>query len=88
MAGFDESVIGVSMMEQAFNPNAPGPLCDITLDGGEQKAMMFLFAGAIGVFKNPTSHRRVDYGDPTIAAEAVLFADLLLRLLARHPKAK
>jgi hypothetical protein len=29
----------------------------------------------------PTSHRQVDYTDPTIALEVVLFADLLLRML-------
>jgi len=42
---------------------------------------MALFWGAIGVFKNPSSHREVNYGDVTVAAEAVLLADLLLRLL-------
>lgn len=42
---------------------------------------MALFWGAIGVFKNPSSHRQVDYKDPTQAAEVVLLADLLLRLL-------
>ena len=42
---------------------------------------MALFWGAIGVFKNPSSHGQVDYKDPTQAAEVVLLADLLLRLL-------
>jgi uncharacterized protein (TIGR02391 family) len=45
--------------------------------------MMELFKGAIGMFKNPTSHRPVDYDDPTLASEVILFADLLLRLLDR-----
>lgn len=44
---------------------------------------MEMFAGAIGLFKNPPSHRRVDYSDPTEAAEVVLLADLLLRILNR-----
>jgi hypothetical protein len=43
--------------------------------------MMNLFQGAIGVFKNPPSHRQVDYADPILASEVVLLADLLLRLL-------
>ena len=45
--------------------------------------MMELFKGAIGVFKNPSSHRPVDYDDPVEAAEIVLFADLLERILDR-----
>lgn len=42
---------------------------------------MELFKGAIGLFENPPSHRRVDYSDPTEAAEVLLLADLLMRLL-------
>lgn len=37
--------------------------------------------GKVGLFKNPASHRRVDYSDPTEAAEFVLLAYLLMRLL-------
>jgi len=33
-------------------------------DEEEQVAMMDLFQGAVGVFKNPTSHRQVNYADP------------------------
>lgn len=42
---------------------------------------MEFFKGAIGLFKNPSSHRKVDFSDPTEAAEVVLLADLVLRLL-------
>jgi hypothetical protein len=40
--------------------------------------------GAIGYLRNPTSHREVLYDDdPTEAAEVVMLADLLLRMLDR-----
>ena len=48
---------------------------------------MELYAGALGLFTNPTSHRFVDYGSATEAAEVVLLADLLLRLLDRRATA-
>jgi uncharacterized protein (TIGR02391 family) len=76
--------IGVALMTQAFREG--GPLRDITAEKGEAEAMMSLFRGAIGVFKNPVSHRQVDYADPTLASEVVLLADLLLRILdSRQP---
>jgi hypothetical protein len=43
------------------------------------------FKGAVGLFKNPSSHRRVTFDDPAEAAEIVLLADLLLRLLDKIP---
>ncbi|WP_353962163.1 TIGR02391 family protein [Micromonospora sp. NBC_00362] len=49
-------------------------------------AQMELCTGAIGLFKNPSSHRRVDYSDLTKAAETILLADLLLRLLRKIPE--
>jgi hypothetical protein len=42
---------------------------------------------AIGACKNPSSHRTVAYDDPALASEAVLLADLLLRLLERRSRA-
>jgi len=72
--------IGVALMRQAFRPEV-GPLTDQNAEKGEQEALSALFAGAIGVFKNPVSHRQVDYEDPTLASEVVLVADLLLRIL-------
>jgi Protein of unknown function (Hypoth_ymh) len=54
---------------------------DSAIHEGEQVATMALFWGAIGVFKNPSSHRQVTYDDVTMASEIVLLADLLLRML-------
>lgn len=69
-------------MRSAFKRDN-GLLVDEDADPGEQVATMELFAGAIGTFKNPASHRTVDYSDPAEAAEVVLLADLLMRLLDR-----
>lgn len=81
LSGASESLLGTKLMAQAFRPC--GPLFDPELDPGESTAMMNLFQGAIGLFKNPPSHRAVEYADPTEASEVILTADLLLRLLDR-----
>lgn len=79
LSGGSQSDIGVKLMRSAFGEK--GPLRDTEMDAGESVAMMELFAGAIGLFKNPTSHRVVTYDDPVEAAEAVFLADLLMRVL-------
>jgi uncharacterized protein (TIGR02391 family) len=85
LSGFGEDQIGVPLMTMAFNPNEKmrGPLVDSEAERGEQEAVMAIFRGSIGMFKNPSSHRAVDYSDPTFGAEVVLLADLLLRILDR-----
>ncbi|WP_333742739.1 TIGR02391 family protein [Streptomyces ardesiacus] len=80
-SGLDASLVGVDLMRQAFKPG--GPLTDPGAHGGEVVALMELFAGSIGAFKNPASHRTVHFSDPVEAAEVVQLADLLLRLLRR-----
>lgn len=82
-ANMTDGDLGVKLMRQAFKPGG-GPLADPSSEVGEQEALGNLFAGAIGAFKNPSSHRTVAYDDPALAAEAVLLADLLLRLLIRR----
>ena len=81
LSGASSSLLGVKLMRDSFKIDAK--LADPQLDPGEQVGIMELFAGAIGTFKNPPSHRQVDYSDPTEASEVVLLADLLMRLLDR-----
>ena len=47
---------------------------------GEREAVAHLFAGAIGLFKNPSSHRNIK---PVFeaTAELIYFANYLLRLV-------
>jgi uncharacterized protein (TIGR02391 family) len=82
LGGFADGDFGVDMINRAFSPKG-GPLADQEAAPGEQAAMLGLFSGAYGVFRNPVSHRTVDLGDVTMASEVVLLADLLLRLLDR-----
>jgi uncharacterized protein (TIGR02391 family) len=85
LAGKSDSLLGTKLMQEAFAPakldGVAGPLTDTEADGGEQVALMSLFVGGIGAFKNPASHRTVSYDDPAEAAEVIYLADLLMRLL-------
>ncbi|MGE0308229.1 MAG: TIGR02391 family protein [Acidimicrobiia bacterium] len=80
-----DSLLGTKLMHEAFAPaksdGSAGPLTDTGADGGEQVALMSLFVGGIGAFKNPASHRTVSYDDPAEAAEVIYLGDLLMRLL-------
>jgi len=78
-AGLSNSDIGVSLMRKAFKPDAPIlKYSDIT---AEQEAVMHLFSGFIGIFKNPHSHRFLEIKDPLTAFEILSFADHLLNLV-------
>lgn len=81
LAGAPDGLIGTKLMQHAFSVDRPGELTDVGAEKSEQQAAMYLFTGAIGYFKNPASHRPVNYDDPVMASEAILFADLLLRTL-------
>ncbi|MCM2417903.1 TIGR02391 family protein [Streptomyces sp. RKAG293] len=86
-SGLDNSLVGVKLMRAAFQPHQNGkpggPLADAEAEPGEQEAASALFAGAMGAYKNPASHRTVDFDDPIEAAEITQFADLLLRQVER-----
>lgn len=79
-AGFDESEHGVPMIRKAFHKTS-GPLTDPGGQDAEKEALASLFAGAIGSYKNPHSHRRVALDDAAEAAEIVMLASHLLRIV-------
>jgi uncharacterized protein (TIGR02391 family) len=84
-AGFGNEKIGVPLMNAAFGE--AGPLRDPEAEKGEAEATRALFAGAIGAFKNPSSHRIVDERDGAQAMRMLAFASLLLQIVDRRLEA-
>jgi uncharacterized protein (TIGR02391 family) len=76
---FPATMIGTSLMRAAFGTG--GPLADVSLVTSEQEATAHLFAGAIGLFKNPTSHRSGAVSKPEDVVALVMLADYLLRMV-------
>lgn len=72
---------GVDLMKQAFRAQPPGPLADPRAGVGDREARMALFWGAIGEYRNEAGHNITDPDDPQEAAEVVLLANGLLRIV-------
>ncbi len=77
--GFSDADYGVKLMRKAFDVNG-GPLSDENQEPAERQALSDLFAGAIGSYKNPHSHRNVPIA-PAESGEMILLASHLLRIV-------
>jgi uncharacterized protein (TIGR02391 family) len=86
-ADLPDGALGVKLMRAAF-AEKNGPLTDMSVEPGERVARMELFAGAIGSYKNPHSHRNVVLDDPDEAAEIIMLANHLLRIVEARLEAK
>ncbi len=87
-AGYGSNEHGESMINDAFNEKKGGPLVDAAAPESEQRAMRFMMVGSNGLFRNPRGHRDVELDDPKEAAELLIVASHLLRMVERRSAAK
>jgi uncharacterized protein (TIGR02391 family) len=78
-SGFSPTDISAGLMRKAFDPKT-GPLRDEAAIDLEKTAIAEMFAGLIGSYKTPRSHRHVVL-DATEAAEIIIFASHLLKIV-------
>ena len=77
--GYTKSDYGTDLMRKAFHVSN-GNLTDQKQETSEKQARSDLFAGAIGAYKNPSSHQNVEFA-PEEAAEMIIIASHLLRIV-------
>ena len=78
--GYGKLDVGTNLMRRAFDKDN-GPLSDLEQPEAEREALAHLFAGAIGSYKNPHSHRTVSLTDLREAQEQCLLASHLLSIV-------
>lgn len=76
---FSDDIIGVNLMRKAFDLE-DGPLQNFDIPKAEQESISHLYSGAIGLYKNPHSHRKVELTFKE-AFEMILLASHLLSKL-------
>lgn len=79
LGNFGNDMIGSKLISAAFNET--GPLSDPAAESGERKGLQQLFYGAYAVLRNPSAHREVSFDDVAEAADAVMTASFLMRIL-------
>ncbi len=77
--GYEARDLGTALMRKAFD-KASGALTDQGALDAERQALSDLFAGAIGLYKNPHSHRDVPL-DAEEAIEMLVMASHLLKIV-------
>lgn len=80
VGGYAKSDLGVDLMRKAFNPQT-GKLSNTHSLPAEKEAMSNLFSGAIGLFKNPVSHRDIEIITAEEASDYIKVANCLLKMV-------
>jgi uncharacterized protein (TIGR02391 family) len=81
LSSLSADLVGSALMRKAFDVEH-GPLTNPNMPRAEREALSHLFAGAIGCYKNPHSHREVELTFAE-AFEMLLLASHLLQVLDR-----
>ena len=82
--GAPATLLGTDLASKALRPDNPILVVSNVL--AEQDAAHMLFRGAIGLFKNPHSHRFTEPSGAQEASETLATASLLLRILDRSER--
>lgn len=80
VGGYSKGDYGTTLMRKAFHPEE-GKLTNKNSESAERQAMSDLFSGAIGLFKNPTSHRDIDGISAEEASDYIKVANCLLKMV-------
>ncbi|MYC40204.1 MAG: TIGR02391 family protein [Candidatus Dadabacteria bacterium] len=77
--GYEATDYGTDLMRKAFHVDR-GKLTDLNQPPTERQARSDLFAGGIGAYKNPSSHRNAEFTAEE-AVEVIILAGHLLRIV-------
>jgi len=80
------SADGATLMKTAFNTDKNKGQINTAEEPSEREGLMFVFAGAIQLFRNSTGHKNIQL-DPKEAAHLLIHASYLLNLLEKHVQA-
>jgi uncharacterized protein (TIGR02391 family) len=76
---FEADDYGVDLARKAFHEST-GPLTDQSMPVSERQALSHLVAGALGSYKNPHSHRKVELAAEE-AVEMIILGSHLLKIV-------